>query len=151
LTGAWFFNIKEVFGWFIETDAPDVVAKALGLSSVGDGISVLPPPEERIPKGPYCYTLVGVERQEGEEFPRLKTKVCPFLRHSNHGIIYCEYLSEPGKPYGSLDNNEEASTLALKRFETVEEVDEICQSILLWDSVKECGINTADEEDQEEL
>lgn len=77
------------------------------------------PDTSLIPKGSYCYTFLKGE-QNTSGFPKIKT--CPYYRfnekehHQNNG--YCAYLG-----VGDWEEN---------------------SSSLLWDMIKECGINDED-------
>lgn len=66
-----------------------------------------------IPPGPYCYRVIGINEQG-----HLKTRYCPHAHYANDdsgdAIASCDLL-------GSDDFDAEES--------------------LLWDSVKECGLN----------
>lgn len=69
-----------------------------------------------IPSGPYCYEIVGADSKTG----RIKTVLCPYFSidrtkpYQMNG--HCSYLG-----YGDWDDNTGFG--------------------LLWDQVKECGVN----------
>lgn len=79
--------------------------------------------EELIPRGNYCYTMT--DPPSSENGFRLKTKLCPFWSNNpdqpDQGSGYCSYL----KQGDWMENG----------------------TSLLWDQVKECGVNPAPEED----
>lgn len=71
--------------------------------------------ETVIPKGYYCYTTLSVDKSTG----RIKTKVCPY------------WSIREDKPY---QMNGYCSFINAGDWE-----DDWCG--LLWDQVKECGVN----------
>lgn len=83
------------------------------------------PLESLVPKGDYCYTLVGLT---GESPGAMRVKACPFWdkreehvqRYGAQGSGYCHYLRQGDWMEGG--------------------------TFLLWDRVKECGINYSDYE-----
>ena len=88
-----------------------------------------------IPKGPYCYSLIGSEEnKDGISFP--KTQTCPFWdTNEEKGDQECGYCHLIGK--GDWDLNEE----------TTSEID--IPFGLLWDQVKECGLNDEWDDDED--
>lgn len=78
--------------------------------------------EELIPRGNYCYTMT--EEPSSENRFRLKIKLCPFWSNNpdqpDQGSGYCSYL----KQGDWMENG----------------------TFLLWDQVKECGINLPPED-----
>lgn len=93
-----------------------------------------------IPEGPYCYYGVTVDSDH-----KIKRKnVCPYLEWSDHGVVYCRYLNQ-----GSVMNSQEAFELALAHYGNEQELDKATPLILLWDMVKECGVNDNTEEIEE--
>jgi hypothetical protein len=72
-----------------------------------------------IPVGMYCYTVLEVIKEESGR-PRLKTKVCPHWQKTENGAR-CSLLDREDHTY--------------------------CGFHLIWDQVKECGINEGREED----
>lgn len=82
--------------------------------------------ENHIPKGCYCYTPVALVEDPATGAPRLLTRRCPFwaINSAQPSQMngYCGYL-------GSGDWEDEGT-------------------FLLWDQVKECGVNEdIDDED----
>lgn len=76
-----------------------------------------------IPVGTYCYISLGTEERDGKVV--LKTKVCPHWHRTDNGAR-CDLINEEHYTY--------------------------CPFHLLWDQVKECGINRyepGDESDRE--
>lgn len=89
--------------------------------------------EEDIPKGIYCYD--GNTR-------------CPFYSYKTYDSVkvpYCLYLNE-----GDISNlDEEEDKKLLEYFKCDEdELEKKFPLSLLWDQVKECGINNDLEEDE---
>lgn len=84
--------------------------------------------ESVIPLGSYCYSRIGMIEEPGRP-PRMKIKPCPYWGHDPDKPAqqegYCALLGqgdwEPDGPF------------------------------LLWDQVKECGLNYDDDEDGEDL
>jgi len=72
-----------------------------------------------IPHGMYCYKVLEVLKDEDGR-PRLKTKVCPHWQATENGAR-CNLINE--------------------------EHHEYCPWHLVWDQVKECGINEDRDED----
>ena len=87
-----------------------------------------------IPKGPYCYDENGL---------------CPNFKHKWIGgveIYWCKHLNQGG--IGNSTTDEEFKML--KRFHKTDEDDDIYGIYplsLLWEQVKECGINNEDEDE----
>ena len=85
-----------------------------------------------IPEGQYCYDKNGL-------CPNYKTKTVNTV-----AIPFCKLLND-----GGIDNNttEEEFEL-LKEFHGTSDINDIFDLYpldLLWDSVKECGLNTGDD------
>ena len=101
--------------------------------------------EKLIPEGQYCYS-----------YPNGSYTSCPYLTHieiidgMGPGIIIPYCLFEKAS---SLPNNLEIEEFErLKKYFDFKSDDEIWDSVLfeldlLWDQVKECGINYGDERD----
>ena len=70
-----------------------------------------------IPEGPYCYTSLGVEMTD--RGPVIKIKKCPYWEYVGPQRARCNFLKVD-------DDDEDACGL-------------------LWDQVKECGINEGDD------
>lgn len=85
-----------------------------------------------IPTGDRCYT---------QEASGTRTR-CPYLRDSDHGVVYCDYLGK-----GSLIGDDAREYLkALKHFGSEAALEKATQLLLLWDATKECGIKECGEE-----
>lgn len=108
--------------------------------------------ESKIPKGDYCYTIVGEGLSleiNGEKKPYQKIKRCPYWKAKDFGGVlepYCEVLKQ-----GSIhpDTTEEEEKKLLDFFGSEKEMEKIFPSgriCLLWEGIKECGINPEDEE-----
>jgi hypothetical protein len=61
---------------------------------------------------------------------------CVFLRGTDHGVVYCDFLRE-----GGLENEKDSYNKALEHYGSAERVEEATPHFLLFDGVKECGIN----------
>lgn len=99
-----------------------------------------------IPTGCYCYTILGKPDKDGN----IKTKLCPFLDwlkrvdirnfYDFQGTGYCHYLKKGDwfdKKTGKLEEH-----VNLERYTKTIVVNSKTEgTVLLWDSVKECGIN----------
>jgi hypothetical protein len=87
-----------------------------------------------IPKGEYCYTTTGIFRDESG-VPRTSIKVCPYYKgrrdkpQQNSG--YCRLMKVGDFTHGRDANGNPRGTM------------------LLWDAVKECGINPGESSDIE--
>ena len=72
-----------------------------------------------VPKGDYCYKLKKIKYDKERSLPFMQIKTCPYWtfdkRYLDEGVGYCKYLK-----VGDKDENSQG---------------------LLWDQVKECGIN----------
>ena len=73
-----------------------------------------------IPKGSYCYKIIEIDRNHrADGLPIMKVKRCPYWcwdkRYPGEDVGYCKYLG-----IGDKDEN---------------------GSGLLWDQIKECGVN----------
>jgi hypothetical protein len=79
-----------------------------------------------IPTGPYCYNITGPHYEDADGNIRLPTKTCPYWamkrRADGDDVGYCAHLK-------CADDDEEPGWG------------------LLFDQVKECGINDPDEDD----
>lgn len=81
-----------------------------------------------VPQGPYCYTLADVAYPDGiGKPPRIKHAACPFYRKRTdwpeQADGYCRFLKAGDSTKGRDRNGNPRSTM------------------LLWDQVKECGVN----------
>lgn len=52
-----------------------------------------------IPKGMYCYTPIGRFQDEGEAYPHLKIKTCPYWdwKGDENGLAVCSFATTPKK------------------------------------------------------
>lgn len=84
-----------------------------------------PAPEARIPTGPYCYTLAP-----GENDARPQRVPCPFWKRRGDWPAqadgYCRFLKCGDSSKARSRNGAPIATM------------------LLWDQVKECGVNMRD-------
>lgn len=84
-----------------------------------------------IHKGEYCYTTVGIFRDESGTL-RTSIKVCPYFKgrtdkpEQNNG--YCRLLKRGDFTQGRDASGKPRGTM------------------LLWDAVKECGINLSEDD-----
>lgn len=83
--------------------------------------------ESVIPKGSYCYNIVGFEPGDEGQPPRIKTQTCPYWATRQdapeQAYSYCAKLK-------SGDWEEDGP-------------------FLLWDQVKECGVNHLDDDEED--
>lgn len=89
--------------------------------------------KSEIPQGSYCYSKR--EYIPEEDCIRL-LDLCPYWKHTDHGTVCCEYLK-----LESVENTEEGYIKALSYFGSEDILDEKAPLLLLWNQVKECGIN----------
>lgn len=96
-----------------------------------NAIKLLKDLQQYIPKGMYCYEIINGKRY-----------ICPFWdkneNYSEQHNGYCHYLQK-----GDWDINAETDFYNYKTGEKVEMSG--FPFGLLWDQVKECGINEEDE------
>jgi hypothetical protein len=92
-----------------------------------------------IPQGDYCYTWI----EAPSEINNLKGKIkaCPYLTKKTFNgvdVPWCNFLN-----CGGLDNNQDDSDIPklIEHFGSEEKMNEELPLFLLWDMVKECGIN----------
>jgi hypothetical protein len=82
-----------------------------------------------IPHGSHCYTITGVTRRE-DGMPVVHTDRCPYWKGrtdwSKRGFGYCRLLKAGDSTQGRTRDGAPLSTM------------------LLWDGVKECGLNDDD-------
>ena len=108
-----------------------------------------------IPKGCYCYKIVGKPDKNGQ----YKTKLCPFLdwlKRNNitnlddfQGTGFCHYLQK-GDWFDEETGKEEEHINLERCQETLVVNSKQEGTMLLWDSVKECGINEESPENDEQ-
>lgn len=84
----------------------------------------------RIPKGDYCYKMLEVIYPEQTNLPpRIRVKRCPYWEskenqpHQDNG--YCHWIGEGDHDHEGLG--------------------------LLWDQIKECGLNEYSEKEEEKM
>lgn len=92
-----------------------------------------------IPEGDYCYTWIETPNRETNF--RGKTKSCPYFTKKEFNgveVPWCSFLD-----CGGLDNNQEDSDIPklIEHFGSEEKMNEALPLFLLWDQVKECGVN----------
>ena len=93
-------------------------------------------PTEGIPEGDCCYEPIG---WEGSVY---RVKPCSYREYTHYGTVRCNYLevdSVDPTPHGR-----KAFIKAVKHFGSEDAVMEIDNGGLIWDGVKECGINEDD-------
>jgi len=92
---------------------------------------------EKIPKGTYCY-----ERLEMNE-DKISLRVinpCPFHHYNEFfGLFECQYLKQYGIPNHEMYDGWREDLISY--FGSEEKVFEATPLDLLFDSIKECGIN----------
>lgn len=88
-----------------------------------------------IPRGDYCYSIVG------HNGVKMQVKYCPYWslskEHEAQNNGYCSFLEK-----GDWELNKEkvwGSASNAKNFQSAEKIG--LPMSLLWDAVKECGIN----------
>lgn len=89
-----------------------------------------------IPEGDVCYTPIGWEGN------RYLTIPCPYREFTNYGAVRCNYLevdSIDPTPHGRED-----FIKAVEYFGSEDAVWEADNGGLIWDGVKECGVNEDD-------
>jgi hypothetical protein len=96
-----------------------------------------------IPKGDYCYQWEEVPSSENNF--RGKIKRCPYYTHktlNGVSVPWCVFLN-----CGGIDNAHDDSQIQslVEHFGTEEKMDEALPLFLLWDEVKECGINEGED------
>lgn len=83
-----------------------------------------------IPPGPYCYTFNGVNRVLPDGRPAMGVTHCPY------------WMKLPGKPE---QGDGYCAFLGIGDWDEVEPDGKVIRgTFLLWDSVKECGVNDDD-------
>jgi hypothetical protein len=98
-----------------------------------------------IPQGHYCYTWLETP-SESNNF-KGKVKPCPYFTKKEFNgveVPWCNFLD-----CGGLDNSHEDEDIG-KLVEYFGDADKMHSALplsLLWDSVKECGVNMDDPEE----
>jgi hypothetical protein len=95
----------------------------------------------KIPYGEYCYSIIGGPDEQG----RLKTKPCPYLTNKVFNgveVPWCNFLE-----CGGLNNSHDDSEVSklVDYFGGESKMNEELPLMLLWDQVKECGMNHSEE------
>lgn len=90
-----------------------------------------------IPKGYYCYTPIG---WDGD---RYLTKPCPYREYTEYGTVRCNYLDV--ESIDPTPSGIESYQKAVEYFGSEDKVWKIDNGGLIWDAVKECGINDEEE------
>lgn len=105
-----------------------------------------------IPKGDYCYSIIGWEDVEGYTWKKPIYKCCPYFTTKKFGegeAWWCSFLELGDVGNGDGEENYQA---LLKHFGgSEEEMDKTLPLFLLWDQVKECGENHYTEEEENNL
>jgi len=86
-----------------------------------------------IPMGEYCYEALGVKvRDDGA--PVMKVRLCPHWQRTSDGLVRCDFTGAEGvsPEHARYVKDLEASRAGRKT-----------GSLVLWDQVKECGINVS--------
>jgi hypothetical protein len=101
-------------------------------------------PESQIPYGDYCYTWL--EKPSKENGFVGKTKACPYYATKTFNgveVPWCTFLK-----CGGLNNSTDDSEVAnlIDYFGSEEKMNEELPLSLLWDQVKECGVNLPKED-----
>lgn len=96
-----------------------------------------------IPPGDYCYTWVEAPNRDTGFRGEIKT--CPYLTKKEFNgaeVPWCSFLD-----CGGIHNNQSESdiTKLIEHFGSEEKMDEELPLFLLWDMVKECGVNEPEE------
>lgn len=94
-----------------------------------------------IPKGMYCYKSIGFE---GDNY---LVAHCPYFFCTGHGTILCKFLDAESLSPEAGEGGDLDRELAYKYFGSKEKAWEATvNGGLLWDSVKECGINCEEDD-----
>ena len=100
-----------------------------------------------IPKGDYCYTWIEVPSVENNFVG--KTKVCPYAEVKDINgvhVPWCNYLELGGFPgngkWAGWEDSGKADEVLIEYFGSKEKMEEKLPLFLLFDSCKECGVNT---------
>lgn len=96
--------------------------------------------EKLIPPGPYCYKLTN----ELNEYGIPKTIMCPYYEYkkiADVDVPFCSFLNLGGTQNGwSIEESEKIE----QHYGSFDKTCEELPLFLLWDCVKECGINDDD-------
>jgi len=112
---------------------------------------------ELIPYGDYCYHDVFLRPDEAARqvnlddygitqpyCPSDHTLLCPYLRLSNHQVVYCDYLNIASLiMYGDAEKNRAE---ALAHYGSANRLEQVLArpSGYLYDLIKECGVKEED-------
>jgi len=110
-----------------------------------------------IPYGDYCYHYVFLRPDEAARqlnlydcgitqpyYPSDHTLLCPYLRLSNHQVVYCDYLNIASlNMYGDAKKNRAE---ALAHYGSANRLKQVLArpSGYLYDLIKECGVKEED-------
>tara|TARA_R110000851_G_scaffold41409_3_gene103975 strand:+ start:5800 stop:6075 length:276 start_codon:yes stop_codon:yes gene_type:complete len=89
--------------------------------------------DNEIPRGDYCYGGFG-EMKDG--VIRING-LCRYWKRTDHGTIKCEFLDIEQIPADTKGSYEEA----IKYFGSEKILEDKTDDGLMWDQVKDCGIN----------
>lgn len=100
-----------------------------------------------IPEGPYCYTTRETPCEENGWVHKVNS--CPYyklIKDEGVDIIHCEFIDIKDIPGWVKD---EQFNILVEKYGSSDAVFELYGGGLLWDQVKECGVNEnwGDEED----
>ncbi len=100
-----------------------------------------------IPNGDYCYTWIEVPSESNNYHG--KTKQCPYYDVKNvNGVEFpwCNYLELGGTPgdgkWKGWEDHNKADEVLTEHFGSKEQMEDKLPLFLLFDSCKECGVNT---------
>ncbi len=100
-----------------------------------------------IPKGDYCYTWKEVPSESNNY--RGKVNYCPYYDVKNvNGVEFpwCNYLELGGTPgdgkWKGWEDHIKADEVLTEHFGSKEQMEDKLPLFLLFDSCKECGVNT---------
>jgi len=103
-----------------------------------------------IPPGPYCYVPdIEKNKNKDKDDHAYYTKTCPYwgyIKDEGVDICHCSFLNESSIPNGT--SSEDYAKLKKKYGEGKDLWDKFTGD-LIWDQVKECGINDNWEEEDE--
>lgn len=104
--------------------------------------------ESLIPPGQYCY-VPDIEKNKNKDKGdhAYYTKTCPYwgyIKDEGVDICHCSFLNESSIPNGTSSEDYEKLK---KKYGGIDEVWNNFTGDLLWDKVKECGINNKYEDE----
>jgi hypothetical protein len=90
----------------------------------------------KIPHGKHCYESI---KMNSDKTTFTVTKPCPFRKFNNFlKLYYCEYMNRFGIPNDISESHWED---LVEHFGSESELYEIATLDLLFDSIKQCGVN----------